>query len=162
MSERLTLVSLIEWFADGLEIYDPFFARTLAAALHERAAEIAFPVVETLNLADVIVTFRMDQEMQLVITGHIDGDPGEITLRYREEAFSQITVCLREAPAHGAYVFATLDHGWRGRTGLLSATGERVEIRSLTTVGPEISWHVRGEAGSKRVRLEDLTLHDAK
>ena len=34
VTERLSLVGVIERFANGLEVYDPAFARTLAAELH--------------------------------------------------------------------------------------------------------------------------------
>jgi len=158
VSERLSLTTLIDRFADGLEVYDPFFARTLAAALHLRGEEITLTDVEELKLSDVIVTFRMDKEMQLVITGNLRGGPGEITLRYHEASFPDVEVNVGERPALGAYVFATLDHGWRGREGRLKSTGEIVAIRSLTTVGAEISWHVRDPSGSKRIDLESLTL----
>ena len=158
VTERMTLVSLIERFADGLEVYDPFFARTLAAALHQRADQITLPVVEELNLSDVVVTFRMDKEMQLVITGNHHGGPGEVTLRYRESAFEDIEVSLHQAPKSEAYVFATLDHGWRGKEGLVTHTGERVQIRALTTVGAEIAWRVSAPSGSKQIGLESLTL----
>mgnify|MGYP001202866265 CR=1 FL=1 len=158
MTERLSLVAVIERFADGLELYDPFFTRTLAAALHGQREELSLSSIEELQLTDVVVTFRMDREMQLVITGNLRGGPGEITLRYHERDFPEIEVLLRAAPEFGPYVFATLDHGWRGRAGRLQSTGEVVEIRSLTTIGAEISWHVRGASGSEHVDLDDLTL----
>ena len=158
VTERLSLVAVIERFADGIELYDPYFARTLAAALHDRREELSLSSIEELQLTDVVVTFRMDREMQLVITGNLRGGPGEITLRYHERDFPDIEVLLRAAPQDGPYVFATLDHGWRGRAGRLESTGEVVEIRSLTTVGAEISWHIRGASVGERVALEDLTL----
>ena len=158
MTERLSLVALIERFANGLERYDRTFARTLAAELHGHRDQLSIPAVEEMDLRDVIVTFRMDEDMQLVITGNLHGGPGEITLRYAERAFSEISVSLRAAPAQGSYLFATLDHGWRGRRGRVTATDEIVEIRSLTTLGDQLSWHVRGESSSRTVDLAGLTL----
>ena len=158
MTERLSLVALIERFANGLELYDPAFARTLAAELHRHRDQLSMPTIEEMDLRDVIVTFRMDKDMQLVITGNLHGGPGEVTLRYGERAFSEIEVGLRTAPVHGPYLFATLDHGWRGRRGHLEATDEVVEIRSLTTLGDQISWQVRGDSSSRAIDLADLTL----
>ena len=160
VTERLSLVTLIERFAEGVETYDPFFTRTLAAALHARRERLTLSTVEELGLTDVVVTFRMDGEMQLVITGSLRGDPGEITLRYHEQDFPQVTVELRDRPAQDAYVFATLDHGWRGRVGRITTTEEVVEVRALTTVGADIGWHVRGASGSKRIGVDDMVIVD--
>lgn len=158
MREQVSLVAVIERFANGLELYDPAFARTLAAALHAHGDRLSMPAIEEMDLRDVIVTFRMDKDLQLVITGNLHGGPGEVTLRYPEDAFPQVPVSLETPPTRGAYLFATLDHGFRGRRGRLKETGEVVEIRSLTTLGDTISWQLRGSVSSPAVGLTDLTL----
>ena len=158
VTERVSLVAVIDRFAGGLEHYDPSFARTLAAALHAHRARISLPPVEEMGLRDVVITFRMDGQMQLVVTGNLSDGPGEVTLRFHEADFPEVEVCLLVEPRAEPYLFATLDHGWRGRSGRNLETGEVVEIRSLTTVGAEISWHVRGRAGSERLALQDLEL----
>jgi hypothetical protein len=162
VSERLSLVGVIERFANGLEVYDPAFARTLAAELHAHRQELSMPAIEEMDLRDVIVTFRMDGDLQLVITGNLHGGPGEVTLRYAQGAFPEIQVSLGAAPSHGPYLFATLDHGFRGRTGVLNGNHEVVEIRSLTTLGDQISWQVRGASGSPTVGLHDLRLEEER
>jgi hypothetical protein len=156
--ETLSLAALVERFADGLEILDGAFTRTLAAALDAHRDRIRLPTVERLGLGDVVVTFRMDRIMALVVTGTLPEGPGEVTLRFAERDFPEIAVELGGPSTGEAYLFATLDHGWRGRRGQVGDEGETVDIRALTTVGAEISWRVQGKDGATSIPLGDLTL----
>lgn len=160
MIETLSLAGLIERFADGLATLDAGFTRTLAAALDVHRDRIRIPLITDLGLGDVVVTFRMDGQMTLVVTGTLPAGPGEVTLRFQERDFPEILVALGDAQPGESYLFATLDHGWRGRRGRVGEGEEIVEIRALTTVGAQISWRVRGEGGTTTVPVENFTLLD--
>ena len=143
-----TLAALIERLAGGAERRDEGFARRLAAALHAKAAHLTFPEVEAMGLDEVMVTFYMDREMRLVVTGAVGQSGGQGSVRWREDDFPRLPVVLHLAPRSTPYLFATLDFSHRGERATLIAdvppveAGEPVVVRCLATVGDEITYRV--------------------
>ena len=160
MIETLSLAALIDRFAHGLQVYDASFARTLAAALDAHAGRIRLPAIDALGLTDVMVTFRLDGGLALVVTGGLESGPGEVTVHFDEAELPELSVTLHGEPRDSPYLFATLDHSWRGRPARLVGDGEIVEVRALTTIGAQVHWRVRAADGSRTVLQDELTLLD--
>ena len=143
-----TLAGLIERLAEGAERRDEGFARRLAAALHAKAVHLTFPEVEAMGLDEVMVTFYMDREMRLVVTGAIGQSGGQGSVRWRECDFPRIPIVLHRAPRSAPYLFATLDFSHRGERATLTSdvspfeAGEPVVVRCLATVGDEVTYRV--------------------
>ncbi len=150
-TERGTLAGLIERLADGVDRLDASFARRLAAALHDRAAHLTLPEVEALGLRDVMVTFYMDREMRLVVTGGTGDSGAEVSVRWREADFGRLLVDVHAGSRPSPYLFATLDFSVRGQRAVLQAptgplaAGLEVTLRCLSTVGDEVSLRVSAQ-----------------
>jgi len=143
-----SLAGLIEEFAEGTTRRDEAFARRVASALHDQSAHFTFPEVDAMGLEEVMVTFYMDVEMRLVVTGTVGQSGGQGAIRWREADFARIPVILHHAPRTSPYLFATLDFSPRGLTGTLTKAmpphhaGDKVLIRCLATVGEETSYRI--------------------
>lgn len=162
MTEYESLSGLISRLGDGVERFDERFARQLAKALHEQAEHFSLPVVDELGLEDIIVTFHMDQRMQLVVTGRLPGGVGDVSIRWREEEFPLIAARLEAEPRKDPYIIATLDFSVRGAQAVLRnavmplAAGTRVRIRALATIGDRVEYRVESAGVSVSATPDDL------
>ena len=163
-----TLAGLVERLAAGVDRLDEGFTRQLAAALHERAVHVRLPQIEALSLEDVVVTFYMDEEMRLVVTGNLSDSGGQASVRWPEGDFGRVTVAIHEAPVDTPYLFATLDFGVRGRKAVLTSAapplpaGLDVTLRCLSTVGAATTYRVIAHGREASVPLDALTLLDPR
>jgi len=150
---RATLALLVTRMAgDGAR--DEAFVRRLSTWLHDHRAHLRLDAVERLGLVDVVLTFRMDGEVTLVVTGRHPAIPGDITLRISEAEFPY--VCLVAAVTAGGdpYAVCTLDY---------SVAGRRVTLRESVvapdqtypagTAGVAVLESTEGAARYVRVRL---------
>jgi len=108
-----------------------------------------------MGLVDVIVTLRMDAGMALVVTGNLHPEPGEVTIHYTQADLLHLEVELTEESRPEPYIFATLDHSWRGRAARLLEGDELVEIRALATIGSRVQWRARTSTGETLTIGED-------
>lgn len=152
-----SLAALIERLGAGRERLDREFARDLARELHAHAGRLELPIIEGLGLTDVLVSFSMDRELRLVVTGYLPAHPGSVTVRWDEREFGEVPVTLLATPRDEPYLFATLDFSVRGRAARLKApsgpwaAGTRVTVRALATVGDRTEYRV--EAGGRNASL---------
>ena len=148
----------------GTERLDAAFARRLAAALHGRAAHVGLPEIEALGFEDVVVTFYMDREMRLVVTGSVGESGGEGTVRWREADFGRVPVEVHTEPRPKPYTFATLDFSVRGHRAVLEAAvpplpaGVEVTVRCLSTLGDEVTYRVAAHGQEVSAAPEDLKM----
>ena len=158
-----SLAGLIERLAKGTDRRDEAFVRRVATALHAQAAHVTLPEVEAMGLDDVMVTFTMDRDMRLMVTGSVGHSGGQGSIRWREADFPRIPVVLHHAPRPSPYLFATLDFSPRGRQATLTtdmpphAAGAEVVIRCLATVGHEVSYRVIVDGQELSVTPETLS-----
>lgn len=152
-----SLAALIERLGAGRERFDQDFARDLARELHAHADRLELPIIEGLGLTDVLVSFSMDREMRLVVTGYLPAHPGSVTVRWDEREFPDVPVALLATPRDEPYLFATLDFSVRGRAARLKTAngpwpaGTLVSVRALATVGDRTEYRV--EAGGRNASL---------
>ena len=162
--ERGTLAGLVEGLAEGAERRDEAFARRLAAGLQAKAAHLSLPEVDALGWRDVMVTFSMDRQLRLVVTGELAASGGEGSMRWREEDFPRIPVVVHRAPRPAPYLFATLDFSVRGAQATLIgpapplAAGAEVRVRCLSTVGDEVAYRVMADGQEVSVAPDRLRL----
>ncbi|MDP6946250.1 MAG: hypothetical protein QF464_19030 [Myxococcota bacterium] len=161
-----TLAGLVEELATAVERPDEAFTRYLAAALHERAAHLSLPEVDALGLEDVMITFYMDREIRLVVTGHLVASGGEGSMRWHERDFPRVPVVVHQAPRADPYLFATLDFSVRAQRGRLLTpapplpAGLEVTLRCLSTVGDEVTYRIVGAGQEVSVAPDALRLLD--
>ncbi|MGM0575492.1 MAG: hypothetical protein ACQEXJ_07150 [Myxococcota bacterium] len=159
-----SLASLVERLGSNVDRFDETFARDLARELHAHAERLELPLVERLGLVDVVVSFRMDRRMRLVITGGFADAPGEVTVSWDERDFPQVPVVLLSTPRAEPYTFATLDFSVRGRRAELLVpapplpAGLEVRVRVLATIGDEVEYRVRAHGLEASVGPESLRL----
>jgi hypothetical protein len=164
VTQQGSLAALIERLGAGRERLDRDFARDLARELHAHADRLELPIIEGLGLVDVLVSFSMDKEMKLVVTGYLPAHPGSVTVRWDEREFPDVPVALLEEPREEPYLFATLDFSVRGRGGRLKtasgawATGTRVSLRALATVGDRTEYRVEASGHSASLSPDDIEL----
>jgi len=161
-----TLAGLVERLAAGFDRPDEAFARRLAAALHERAAHVSLPQIEAMGLEDVVVTFYMDDELRLVVTGNLGDSGGQASVRWPEGEFGRVSVAIHEAPLDAPYLFATLDFSVRGRQAVLTRAapplpaGLDVTLRCLSTVGGEVTYRVAAHGREASAPPDALSILD--
>jgi hypothetical protein len=143
-----TLAGLITQCAKGVTRWDEDFARAVAASLHARSGHLTFPEVDAMGLEEVVITFYMDRELRLVVTGTVGRSGGLGSVRWREGDFARVPVVLHRQARTSPYLFATLDFSHRGRRATLitdvppHASGQQVLIRCLATVGDDVTYRV--------------------
>lgn len=129
---------------------DEAFVRAFTRWLADHADVLALPLVERLGLRDVVLTFKMQRTVRLLITGTPPDDlPGDVTITVGERDFPAVDVSLLETPRADPYELCTLDY---------SLAGRRVRI----TAGPQESAMGRlvvaatvGAREEHRVQLDD-------
>jgi hypothetical protein len=147
----VTLAALVEHIARGREHRDRDFVRDLSAWLHERGERLRLPQIERLGLVDVVCTFHMKDRVALVVTGHPDGSPFEITARVDEREFPFVEVEVTAEPVLAPYDFCTLDFGLRGVAVRLVAP---VEGRAPGTSGTCVVVSTMGGASFVRAAVD--------
>lgn len=159
-----SLAELIERLGAGRERLDQEFTRDLARELHAHADRLELPIIEGLGLTDVLVSFSMDREMRLVVTGYLPAHPGAVTVRWDEREFPEVPVALLATPRDEPYLFATLDFSVRGRGARLRSAsgawpaGTRVTVRALATVGERTEYRVEAGGHNASLRPDEVEL----
>ena len=114
MSEQIPLSVLIDRVAQD-EVTDRAFVRGLALWLHQVSPRLELDLVEALGLLDVVVTFKMTQQVKLIITGRPPGAlPGEVTVSVEESDFPHIQARVLDDDRDEPYEFCTLDYALKG------------------------------------------------
>lgn len=151
-----SLAGLLTRIGADREVWDRDVTRDLAAALAEERQRLAIPALAQLGLRDVVLTFRMEQALDVVITGTIEGLPGGLTWTLSEWELPAVEAFLQADEVAIVPSICTLDGSWRGKTGVLRVSGrvipagQRVRARALVTVD-----------GVETVRVEALGLSDS-
>ncbi|MEZ4269274.1 MAG: hypothetical protein R3F39_23195 [Myxococcota bacterium] len=164
MTHDGSLAELIERLGAGRERFDQEFARDLARELHAHADRLELPIIEGLGLTDVLVSFSMDREMRLVVTGYLPAHPGSVTVRWDEREFPSVPIALLAEPRDEPYLFATLDFSVRGRGARLKApsgawpAGTHVHVRALATVGDRTEYRVEAGGHNASVNADEIEL----
>jgi len=109
------------------------FVRDLSAWLSERADRISLDAIELLGLVDVVLTFRMKDEVTLVATGRRPDVPGEVTVRFREDDFPHLWVAAHRDSHGNPYRICTLDHSVEGRRVVVVRAADGVPADALGT-----------------------------
>ena len=161
-AHSLTLAGLITELAGDRKILDRDFARALAAALQGRADQLSMPDIEAMDLSDIMVTFSMDEEMTVVITGTPRCGVGDAIVRYADDELDRVPILLHPEARPGAYTFCTLDFSARGQTLVLPSAqgpygaGEEVTVRAHATIGGRPEIRVTGPEGQLTLSPEDV------
>ena len=113
-TERVSLAWLTDRFAVGREDRGRDFVRDLAAWLSEHGRHLALPLAARLGLRGVVVTLQMKSRVTLVVTGHLEDAPGEITVRVDERDFPHVELLLCKDDLPEPYTFCTLDYARQG------------------------------------------------
>jgi hypothetical protein len=157
------LADLLTFAAEGLGRLNEDFARGVARTLAAHAHAIALPAVERLGLKDVVVTFYMDKQVHLVVTGNLH-PTGEVTVRWGETDFPTVEVAVEDTPRADPYTFATLDFSLRGRRATLNVpvpplgAGLEVTVRALSTIDDLVAYRVVAHGVEVSVSPENLRL----
>lgn len=157
------LAELLTFAAEGLERLNEDFARGVARTLAAHADRLALPAIDRLGLEDVVVTFYMDTQVHLVVTGNLSPS-GAATVRWPEADFPTVAVSVADTARADPYTFATLDFSVRGRRGTLRrpvpplGAGLEVTVRALSTIGDQVAYRVRAHGVEVSVAPEDLQL----
>jgi hypothetical protein len=106
---------------------DAAFVGRFCAWLHAHASGLRLAIVTQLGLADVVLTFRMQDHVALVITGTLPDAPGEVTVHIHERDFPFVELLVgrngRATPDWGApYEICTLDYAVTGRPLVVTRT----------------------------------------
>jgi len=81
----------------------------------ERRDHISFAFMDDYAMDHVMITFRVDRGVTLVITGQLPSAPGEVTIHFKEQDFPHVNLRLSAASQGPAPSLATIDYGVRGR-----------------------------------------------
>ena len=158
------LAALIERLGEGVGRFDEQFARTVARTLHERAAYLAFPVIDPMGVEDVVATIYMDRDLRLVVTGNHTATRGAFSMRWDERHFDQVEVRVSRAARADPYTFATLDFSVRGKLARLLVAHppvpaeQTVTLRTLATIGGLVEYRVTALGTDFSVAPEALAL----
>ena len=163
-----SLAALIARLGADVGAWDRSFARQLARALAAESASLVVAPIVALGLDDVVLTFSLGDRLSVVVTGHLPGVPGEMTLRWSETDLLHVAADLSGARAEGRapYLVCSLDFGPAGQHGLLQSraggipAGQVVRVRARATVGQREEWRVQGLGLAATVPIAGLTLLD--
>lgn len=130
---------------------DELFVRSLGAWLGEHAAHLRLPLVERLELRDVVITFKMKQHVRLIITGYPpDPLPGEVTVAIDERDFPFVELAVTDRAHPDPYEICTLDYSLAGRR-VHVVTGQHAgragDLLVAATVGGRQENRVRLDSG---------------
>ncbi len=149
--ETVPLSALFDRLAgDGAR--DEAFVRAFTRWMYEHAAHLRLPLIEKLDLTDVVVTFSMKQRVRLVITGYPRDLPGDVTATVDEREFPFVQVALAAEPCADPYEVCTLDYSLSGRS--VRVTGGRYMGQS----GKLVVAATIGDRQENRVQLPSGTV----
>jgi len=160
--ETGSLAELVMKLGAKEPVLDEAFARRFAMALHAKGAHVRLPLLEQLGLRNIIVTFHMDRQMKVVVTGTLADAPGEVTLTWPQEVWGSVPVTLLAEPNSAPYLFATLDFSCRGEQRRLKrdiepfCAGQQVTLRALATIGDRVEMRIHGLGLNMSVNQDDL------
>ncbi|MEY3011782.1 MAG: hypothetical protein RIT45_517 [Pseudomonadota bacterium] len=161
-----SLAGLIDRIGADVETWDRAFVRRLAGALAEVRENLWLEPLERLGLRDVILNFRAEETLTVVVTGHVPGVAGALTWQLRESELRKVPAEIRSEPQPFGLSVCSLDASVRGRGAeLLRAAGplpagQRVVVRAFVTVDGEASYRVSGLGLAASVPPEDLQLDE--
>ena len=164
-AQHTNLAALLAHLSEGVGKADEDFARGVALSLEAHAEHLRIPIIDAMGIQEVMVTLYMDQEVRLVVTGHLTIGTGAVTVSWKERNFHEIPVHLDPSPGGAPYTFATLDFSVRGRRGRLRVdapplgAGLEVRVRALATIGTKVEYRIQAHGFDRSVPPEDLELY---
>lgn len=154
---RTTLAALVDHLARDLP-RDEGLVMRVARWWTARRAHVRLELLERFPARDVMITFRMDGDVRLVITGHAAQPHAEVTLTVREQDFDDVVLILSAVPHDDTPSVATIDYSFRGREFVLVADhdgaqrGETGQALCLMTIDEAVLLRGRLRDG-RRVQL---------
>ena len=148
------LSALIDRIGQGME-RDEGLVHHVARWWAERREHIGLEVVERFRARDVVVTFRMDGVVSLVITAHTDDPPAALTVEVDESHFPKVAVLLHAEPVAEPVSVATLDYSVRGREFVMTqphdgaSRGDTGEAICLMTIDAAVLLRGRLRSGRR-------------
>jgi hypothetical protein len=128
----------------------------------ERRSQIRLKFLDEYPLESVMITFRMEREVQMVVTGQLKSAPIDSTLHIHERDFPHVHLLLSYERQEDPPSIATLDYSVRGREYVLSLPYEGMERGSvgvaicLMTVDGAVLLRVRSDEGRILQLPEDV------
>jgi len=128
----------------------------------ERRSQIRLKFLDEYPLESVIITFRMEHEVQMVVTGQLKNAPIDSTLHIHERDFPHVHLVLSHEHQENPASIATLDYSVRGREYVLALPYEGMERGSvgeaicLMTVDGAVLLRVRSDEGPIMQLPEDV------
>ena len=157
----LPLSALIDRVGQGLT-RDEGLVHHVARWWAERREHLGLALIERFGARDVVVTFRMDGVVSLVITGHTDEPPAALTLEIDESCFPQVGILLQAEPVADPVSVATLDYSVRGREFVMTqghdgaSRGDTGEAICLMTIDGAILLRGRLRSGRRLQIPQDV------
>ncbi|HAN31090.1 MAG TPA: hypothetical protein DCQ06_05780 [Myxococcales bacterium] len=150
-----TLATLIADAGHGYARWDRDFVRALAGTLADHSDRLCLPAIDKLGLLDVALTFHLNENVHVVVTGMLEGVPGEVTIRWSAQQLAEVEANFKGRAANQpAYLVCTLDFCDAGRWATVIkpdmglAQQERVQIRARVTVGQRQTWRLKDRSVS--------------
>lgn len=128
----------------------------------ERRSQIRLKFLDDYPLESVMITFRMEHKVQMVVTGQLKGAPIDSTLHIHERDFPHVHLVLSYERQENPPSIATLDYSVRGREYVLSLPYDGMERGSvgvaicLMTIDGAILLRVRSDEGRILQLPEDV------
>ncbi|MBR58489.1 MAG: hypothetical protein CMH54_10770 [Myxococcales bacterium] len=123
---RISLAALVDYLAgDGPR--DRSLVIRAARWWMERRAHIRLALLDRFPLQDVVVTFRIDESVKLVVTGVFPDAPGDVTIHFADSEFPSLDLLITRESLPSPLSIAILDYGVRGREFVLLMPWEGFE-----------------------------------
>ncbi len=123
---RVSLGMLVDYLAaDGPR--DRSLVIRAARWWMERRGHIRLALLDRFPLQDVVVTFRIDETVKLVVTGVFPDAPGDVTIHFAHPEFPSLDLLITRAVVDSPLSISILDYGVRGREFVLLMPWEGFE-----------------------------------
>ncbi len=151
---RLPLSVVVDRMA-GRGARDRRFAKEFAAWFAQQAPHLHLAPLDALGLVDVVLTFRLRDEVTLVATGRRPDQPGEVTVHFAEQDLPFVDLIVERARMEQPYDVCTMDYAVRGRPLTLAADLQRGGRRwAAGTPAVAIVHTTVGDREHLRVRIQ--------
>ncbi|MBM4344866.1 MAG: hypothetical protein FJ100_15980 [Deltaproteobacteria bacterium] len=134
-AERFNLAQLVDWLALPEGPRDRALVLRTASWLHEHAHNLCLVDTPAAAWRDRVATLQVQDRVSLVVTGYVDGQPGEWTWKVAERDFPDVWMALVPEAVEDALVVAALDYDIAGRAVLLPTGDRAVAQCSVLTDG---------------------------
>lgn len=101
------------------------FVRQFADWFAGQAPHLHLAPLDALGLVDVVLTFRLRQDVTLVATGRRPDHPGEVTVHFAERDLPFVDLLVDKTQRSQPYEVCTMDYAVRGRPVELTTPVER-------------------------------------